>query len=87
MTVIINKTPFYGGHVLFEPANPHLPKIDKDLTQKEEQVLSVYNDGYRLTFSGNWYQNAVQFATIDNRTNRIEFEPTYRTIADGQNSN
>ena len=86
VTVIINKTPFYGGHVLFEPANPHLPKIDKDLTQKEEQVLSVYNDGYRLTFSGNWYQNAVQFATIDNRTNRIEFEPTYRTIADGQNS-
>ena len=86
VTVIINKTPFYGGHVLFEPANPHLPKIDKDLTQKEEQVLSVYNDGYRLTFSGNWYQNAVQFATIDNRTNRIEFEPTYRTIADGQSS-
>lgn len=86
VTVIINKTPFYGGHVLFEPANPHLPKIDKDLTQKEEQVLSVYNDGYRLTFSGDWYQNAVQFMTIDNRTNRIEFEPTYRTIADGQNS-
>lgn len=86
VTVIINKTPFYGGHVLFEPANPHLPKIDKDLTQKEEQVLSVYNDGYRLTFSGDWYQNSVQFATIDNRTNRIEFEPAYRTIADGQNS-
>mgnify|MGYP000923595613 FL=1 len=86
VTVIVNKTPFYGGHVLFEPANPHLPKIDKDLTHKEEQVLSVYNDGYRLTFSGDWYQNAVQFATVDNRTNRIEFEPTYRTIADGQNS-
>ena len=86
VTVIINKTPFYGGHVLFEPANPHLPKIDKDLTQKEEQVLSVYNDGYRLTFSGDWYQNAVQFATIDNRTNRIEFEPVYKTVADGQNS-
>ena len=86
VTVIINKTPFYGGHVLFEPANPHLPKIDKDLTQKEEQVLSVYNDGYRLTFSGDWYQNAVQFATIDNRTNRIEFEPVYKTIADCQNS-
>lgn len=86
VTVIVKKNPFYGGHVLFEPANPHLPKIDKDLTQKEEQVLSVYNDGYRLTFSGDWYQNAVQFATIDNRTNRIEFEPTYRTIADGQNS-
>lgn len=86
VTVIVNKTPFYGGHVRFEPANPHLPEIDKDLTQKEEQVLAVYNDGYRLTFSGDWYQNAVQFATIDNRTNRIEFEPTYRTIADGQNS-
>nr|DAE02692.1 MAG TPA: Neck appendage protein [Siphoviridae sp. ctGiO6] len=86
VTVIINKTPFYGGHVHFEPANPHLPEIDKDLTQKEEQVLSVYNDGYRLTFSGDWYQNAVQFATIDNRTNRIEFEPVYKTVADGQNS-
>lgn len=86
VTVIINKTPFYGGHVRFEPANPHLPVIDKDLTNKEEQVLAVYNDGYRLTFSGDWYQNAVQFATVDNRTNRIEFEPTYRTIADGQNS-
>lgn len=86
VTVIINKTPFYGGHVHFEPANPHLPKIDKDLTQKEEQVLSVYNDGYRLTFSGDWYQNAVQFATVDNRTNRIDFEPVYKTVADGQNS-
>ena len=86
VTVIVKKNPFYGGHVLFEPANPHLPKIDKDLTQNEEQVLSVYNDGYRLTFSGDWYQNAVQFATVDNRTNRIEFEPVYKTIADGQNS-
>ena len=86
VTVIVKKNPFYGGHVLFEPANPHLPKIDKDLTQKEEQVLAVYNDGYRLTFSGDWYQNAVQFATVDNRTNRIEFEPVYKTIADGQNS-
>lgn len=86
VTVIINKTPFYGGHVHFEPANPHLPVIDKDLTNKEEQVLAVYNDGYRLTFSGDWYQNAVQFATIDNRTNRIEFEPVYKTVADGQNS-
>lgn len=86
VTVIVKKNPFYGGHVLFEPANPHLPKIDKDLTNKEEQVLAVYNDGYRLTFSGDWYQNAVQFATVDNRTNRIEFEPAYKTIADGQNS-
>ena len=86
VTVIINKTPFYGGHVHFVSANPYLPNIDKDLTQKEEQVLSVYNGTYQLTFSGDWYQNAVQFATVDNRTNRIEFEPTYRTIADGQNS-
>ena len=86
VTVIVKKNPFYGGHVHFEPANPHLPVIDKDLTNKEEQVLAVYNDGYRLTFSGDWYQNSVQFATVDNRTNRIEFEPTYKTIADGQNS-
>ena len=86
VTVIINKTPFYGGHVHFEPANPHLPEIDKDLTQKEEQVLSVYNGTYKLTFSGDWYQNAVQFATVDNRTNRIELEPVYKTVADGQNA-
>ena len=86
VTVIINKTPFYGGHVHFKPANPHLPVIDKDLTNKEEQVLAVYNDGYRLTFSGDWYQNLVQFATVDNRTNRIEFEPVYKTVAEGQNS-
>ena len=86
VTVIINKTPFYGGHVHFVPDNPYLPVIDKDLTQKVEQVLSVYNGTYQLTFSGDWYQNAVQFATVDNRTNRIEFEPVYKTIADGQNS-
>ena len=86
VTVIVKKNPFYGGHVRFEPANPHLPVIDKDLTNKEEQVLAVYNDGYRLTFSGDWYQNSVQFATVDNRTNRFEFEPVYKTIADGQNS-
>ena len=86
VTVIVKKNPFYGGHVHFEPANPHLPVIDKDLTNKEEQVLAVYNDGYRLTFSGDWYQNAVQFATVDNRTNRIDFEPVYKTVADGQNS-
>lgn len=86
VTVIIKKNPFYGGHVHFEPANPHLPNIDKDLTQKEEQVLAVYNGTYRLTFSGDWYQNSVQFATVDNRTNRIEFEPVYKTVADGQNS-
>lgn len=49
MTVIVNKTPFYG-HVHFEPN--HLPEIDKDLTQKEEQVLSVYNDGTPDYFQG-----------------------------------
>ena len=86
VTVIVKKNPFYGGHVHFEPANPHLPEIAKDLTNNEEQVLAVYNGTYRLTFSGDWYQNAVQFATIDNRTNRIEFEPVYKTVADGQNS-
>ena len=86
VTVIVKKNPFYGGHVHFEPANPHLPNIDKDLTNKEEQVLSVYNGTYQLTFSGDWYQNAVQFATVDNRTNRIEFAPVYKTVADGQNS-
>lgn len=86
VTVIINKTPFYGGHVHFAPINSHLPEIDKDLTQKEEQVLSVYNGTYRLTLSGNWYQSTDLTVTVDNRTNRFEFEPTYRTIADGQNS-
>lgn len=86
VTVIINKTPFYGGHVHFAPINSLLPEIDKDLTQKEEQVLSVYNGTYRLTLSGNWYQSTDFTVTVDNRTNRFEFEPTYRTIADGQNS-
>ena len=86
VTVIINKTPFYGGHVHFVPDNLYLPNIDKDLTNKEEQVLSVYNGTYQLTFSGDWYQNSVQLATVDNRTNRIEFEPVYKTVADGQNS-
>lgn len=86
VTVIVNKTPFYGGHVHFVSDNPYLPNIDKDLTNKDEQVLSVYNGTYQLTFSGDWYQNAVQFATVDNRTNRIEFAPVYKTVADGQNS-
>ena len=86
VTVIINKTPFYGGHVHFVPDNPYLPNIDKDLTQKEEQVLSVYNGTYQLTFSGDWYQNTVQFATVDNRTNRVDLELAYKTIADGQNA-
>lgn len=86
VTVIVNKTPFYGGHVHFAPINSLLPEIDKDLTQKEEQVLSVYNGAYNLTFSGDWYQNSVQSIMVDNRTNRFELEPVYKTIADGQNS-
>ena len=86
VTVIINKTPFYGGHVHFAPINSLLPEIDKDLTQKEEQVLSVYNGNYRLTLSGNWYQSTDFTVTIDNRTNRFELEPVYKNIADGQNS-
>ena len=86
VTVIINKTPFYGGHVHLSPINSVLPEIDKDLTQKEEQVLSVYNGNYRLTLSGNWYQSTDFTVAIDNRTNRFELEPVYKNIADGQNS-
>ena len=86
VTVIINKTPFYGGHVHLSPINSVLPEIDKDLTQKEEQVLSVYNGNYRLTFSGDWYQNIEHSIMVDNRTNRFELEPVYKTIVDGQNS-
>lgn len=86
VTVIIKKNPFYGGHVHFAPVNSPLPEIDKDLTQKEEQVLAVYNGAYRLTFSGDWYQNTEQSVMVDNRTNRFEFEPVYKTVADGQNS-
>ena len=87
VTVIINKTPFYGGHVHFAPTtNTVMPEIDKDLTQKEEQVLAVYNGAYRLTFTGDWYQNATQSVMIDNRTNRVDLEPVYKTVADGQNS-
>lgn len=86
VTVIVKKNPFYGGHVHFAPVNSPLPEIDKDLTQKEEQVLSVYNGAYRLTFSGDWYQNSEQSVMIDNRTNRFEFAPVYKTVADGQNS-
>lgn len=86
VTVIINKTPFYGGHVHFAPINSPLPEIDKDLIQKEEQVLSVYNGAYNLTFSGDWYQNSEQSIMVDNRTTRFELEPVYKNIADGQNS-
>lgn len=87
VTVIANKTPFYGGHVHFSPTtNTVMPEIDKDLTQKEEQVLAVYNGAYRLTFTGDWYQNVTQSVMIDNRTNRVDLELAYKTIADGQNA-
>lgn len=86
VTIVVNKTPFYGGHVHLAPANTVMPAIDKDLTQKEEQVLAVYYGSYRLTFSGDWYQNVEQSVTIDNQTRRIELAPVYKTIADGQNS-
>lgn len=86
MTVVVNKTPFYGGHVHLAPANTVMPAIEKDLVQKEEQVLAVYYGGYRLTFSGDWYQNVEQSVTIDNQTRRIELAPVYKTVADGQNA-
>lgn len=86
VTVVVNKTPFYGGHVHLAPANSVMPAIDKDLIQKEEQVLAVYYGAYRLTFSGDWYQNVEQSVTIDNQTRRIELAPVYKTVADGQNA-
>ncbi len=86
VTVVVNKMPFYGGHVHLAPANTVMPAIDKDLTQREEQVLSVYYGAYRLTFSGDWYQNVEQSVTVDNQTRRIELMPVYKTVADGQNS-
>lgn len=86
VTVVVNKTPFYGGHVHLAPANTIMPVIDKDLVQKEEQVLAVYYGAYRLTFSGDWYQNVEQSVTIDNQTRRIELAPVYKTVADGQHA-
>lgn len=87
VTVIVNKTPFYGGHVHFSPTtNTVMPEIDKDLIQKEEQVLAVYNGAYRLTFTGDWYQNVTQSVMIGNRTNRVDLELVYKTVADGQNA-
>ena len=86
VTVVVNKNPFYGGHVHLAPANTVMPSIDKELVQKEEQVLAVYYGSYRLTFSGDWYQNVEQSVTIDNQTRRIELAPVYKTVADGQNS-
>ena len=86
VTVVVNKTPFYGGHVHLAPANAVMPAIEKDLTQKEEQILAVYYGAYRLTFSGDWYQNIEQSVTIDNQTRRIELAPVFKTVADGQNA-
>ena len=86
VTVVVNKNPFYGGHVHLAPANTIMPVIEKDLTQKEEKVLSVYYGAYRLTFSGDWYQDLEQSVAIDNQTRRIELAPVYKTVADGQNS-
>lgn len=86
VTVVVNKNPFYGGHVHLAPANTIMPAIDKDLVQKEEQVLAVYYGAYRLTFSGDWYQDLEQSVTVDNQTRRIELAPVYKTVADGQNS-
>lgn len=86
VTMVVNKPTFYGGHVHLAPANTIMPVIEKDLTQKEEKVLSVYYGAYRLTFSGDWYQNIEQSVTVDNQTRRIELAPVYKTIADGQNS-
>ena len=86
VTMAVNKPTFYGGHVHLAPANSVMPVIEKDLTQKEEKVLSVYYGAYRLTFSGDWYQNVEQSVTIDNQTRRIELTPVYKTVADGQNS-
>lgn len=86
VTMAVNKPTFYGGHVHLAPANTIMPAIEKNITQKEEKVLSVYYGAYRLTFSGDWYQNVEQSVTIDNQTRRIELAPVYKTIADGQNS-
>ena len=86
VTVVVNRPSFYGGHIRLVPANPVLPVIDKDLTQKEDKVLAVYHGAYGLTFSGDWYQNVEQSVTIDNQTRRIELAPVYKTVADGQHA-
>ena len=86
VVITVDKATFYGGHVHFAPANTVMPVIEKDLAQKEEKVLAVYYGAYRLTFSGDWYQDLEQSVMVDNRTTRIELAPVYKTIADGQNS-
>lgn len=86
VTVVVNKPTFYGGHVHLAPANSVMPVIEKDLVQKEEKILAVYYGAYRLTFSGDWYQDLEQSVAIDNQTRRIELAPIYKTVADGQNA-
>ena len=86
VTVVVNKTPFYGGHVHFAPANTVMPVIEQDITKKTEKVLSVYYGGYSVVFSGDWYQTQEQAVTIDNRNSRVEITPVYKTIADGHNA-
>ena len=86
VTVVVNKTPFYGGHVRFNPTNTVMPVIEQDITKKMDKVLSVYYGEYSVVFSGDWYQTQEQAVTIDNRNSRIEITPVYKTIADGQNA-
>ncbi len=54
VTVVVNKTPFYGGHVHLAPANTVVLAIDKTDSERR-QVAAVYYGTYRLTFSGDWY--------------------------------
>lgn len=86
VTVVVNKTPFYGGHVRFNPTNTIMPVIEQDITKKTEKVLSVYYGGYIVVFSGDWYQTQEQSLTIDNHNSRVEITPVFKTIADGQNA-
>ena len=86
VTVVVNKTPFYGGHVRFNPTNTVMPVIEQDITKKTDKVLSVYFGGYSVVFSGDWYQTQEQSVMIDNHNSRIEITPVYKTIADGQNA-
>ena len=86
VAVVVNKTPFYGGHVHLAPANTVMPVIEQDITNKTEKILSVYYGGYSVVFSGDWYQTQEQSVTIDNRNSRVEITPIFKTIADGQNA-
>ena len=86
VTVVVNKTPFYGGHVRFNPTNTVMPVIEQDITKKTDKVLSVYYGEYSVVFSGDWYQTQEQSVTIDNHNSRIEITPVYKAVADGQNA-